>query len=178
MPLIVVTPAAVEPVTVAEAKEHLRVTHSADDSLIGALITAAREAVEMETSRALAAATYRYVGEGDLLDELRIPLWPVASVSAVTYEDTAGDRQTLAGADYALDADRSLLLIDPLPVGCRPSVTFAVTPTSIPTAVVAAIKLLVADMYANAESHITGTIVAENTTVDRLLYPHRVTLGV
>jgi hypothetical protein len=46
MPLQLVTPASEEPVSLAEAKLHLRVESDDDDALIGALITAARQAAE------------------------------------------------------------------------------------------------------------------------------------
>jgi len=50
MPLQLVTPPVDEPVTLAEAKLHLRVDFDEDDALILALISAARQAAEAITA--------------------------------------------------------------------------------------------------------------------------------
>lgn len=60
-----VTQATDEPVTLAEAKLHLRADGDDSDTLITALITAAREVVERQTGYALAAASYEWTPEGD-----------------------------------------------------------------------------------------------------------------
>ena len=57
MGIKVVTPPATEPVTLAEAKLHLRVDGSDEDALITRLISAAREQCEQELGRALADPT-------------------------------------------------------------------------------------------------------------------------
>ena len=46
-----------EPVTLAEAKHYLRVTSSADDNYITQIIGAARESIEISTSRAIVTQT-------------------------------------------------------------------------------------------------------------------------
>ncbi len=61
MPNILLTEPAAEPLTLAEAKNFLRVEHDADDDLIAALIAAARIHVEAETRRALVTQTWRLV---------------------------------------------------------------------------------------------------------------------
>jgi len=48
----------------------------------------------------------------------------------------------------------------------------------VPASVVQAILLLIGDFYENREAVITGTIVAENPTVMRLLHFYRKGLGV
>ncbi len=53
MSSILLTPPAVEPVTLAEAKAYLRVEHGDDDDVIAALIAAARSHVEAQTRRVL-----------------------------------------------------------------------------------------------------------------------------
>src|SRR5687768_8644956 len=50
---------AVEPVSIAEAKAHLRLDGSEDDALVGALVAAARVAVEVEIRQVLVAQGWR-----------------------------------------------------------------------------------------------------------------------
>lgn len=50
---------AVEPITLSEAKAHLRVTDTVEDALISNLIKAAREEVEQATGLALITQEWR-----------------------------------------------------------------------------------------------------------------------
>lgn len=59
--LELVTPPAAEPVTLADAKTHMRVDTTLDDAYITLLITAARQFVENWTRRALIYQTWRLV---------------------------------------------------------------------------------------------------------------------
>ena len=61
MPLQLVTPPAEEPVSLAEAKLHLRVDFPNEDALITALIAAARQAAETLTGRQLVTARWKLV---------------------------------------------------------------------------------------------------------------------
>lgn len=103
MALKLITAPAAEPLSLAEAKLHLRVDHADEDTLITALIVAARGCAEHETGRALVTQTWELVL--DAFPEafvLRKP--PIASVTSVKYIDPAtGAEQTLDLADTLLD---------------------------------------------------------------------------
>ena len=84
MALVLTSGPAVEPVTLAEAKAHLRVDGSAEDTLIGSLIVTSRLHVEAALGLALITQSWSY-----FLDawppgrELALPLRPVQSIAAV-----------------------------------------------------------------------------------------------
>lgn len=112
----VVTAATTEPVSLADARLHLRLSddETAEDTLIDGLISAAREYAEHYTGRALAQQTLEMaldafpavdrravvVQSDDLSIVLAQP--PVQTVSSITYVDPLGATQTLATSAYAL----------------------------------------------------------------------------
>lgn len=97
---------AAEPLSLADAKTHLRVDGDDEDALISALIVAARNHAESITGRALVTQRRRLTlpafpaGE-DLSIELPKPA--LQSVQSVTYLDGDGVRQTLAGHQVVTD---------------------------------------------------------------------------
>lgn len=103
MALKLITPASALAVSLAEAKLHLRVTGSAEDALIEALVVAATEMAEQATGTAIMPQTWALTLDafpGSF--ELKLP--PVASVSSIQYFDADGVLQTLGSALYTLDA--------------------------------------------------------------------------
>lgn len=97
-----ITGPAVEPVTLAEAKLHLRVEHDADNALIGSMIAAARMAAEHETGRLLITQTWEEVLDA-FPAEIALHTGPVLAIASVKYIDAAGAEQTLDPSAYALD---------------------------------------------------------------------------
>ncbi len=94
-----------EPITLAEAKAHLRVDLTDDDDLITSLIAAARQHVESQCGRALFTQEWEAHYGGFAADGvLELPIAPLQEVLAVQYVDTAGQLQTLAVSTYEVDA--------------------------------------------------------------------------
>lgn len=104
--LALVTEPAEEPVSLTEAKSHLRVDIDDDDTLISSLITAAREVVEKLSRRALVTQTWRLsLDEWPDGDEIDIPKPPLQSVSSITYTDSDDTTTTWSSSLYEVDAD-------------------------------------------------------------------------
>jgi uncharacterized phiE125 gp8 family phage protein len=104
--LAVVTPPAVEPVTLAEAKSQCNVVATDEDSLLLRLIAAAREFIEVLTSRALITQTLRVRLHQWPCEKIELPRPPLQAVTGITYYDLAGALQTLPTTYYDVDADR------------------------------------------------------------------------
>lgn len=96
------TEPASSPVTLAEAKDYLRISGTADDTGVQAMIDAATSFVEDYIGRSLIAQAWRITLD-DFADAVVLPRGPVTSITSLKYYDTAGDLQTLASTYYTLD---------------------------------------------------------------------------
>jgi uncharacterized phiE125 gp8 family phage protein len=103
--LRLVTPPSALPVSLADAKLHLKVDHDADDALITLMLKAAGRGAEQELNRALMSQTWELRLDAFPEAEIELPKPRVLSVSGVAYTDAAGAEQTLSGSLYTLDAD-------------------------------------------------------------------------
>lgn len=166
---MLVTPAASQPVTLAEAKAQCRVQHSDEDGFIEGLIAAATEHVEKQTGRAILPQTWRLTLER-FSDEITLPQSPLRSVTSVTYIPPVGAAQTLASSVYAVDATstpgRIVLATDqewPETLDSVNAVTieYQAGYTTAPAPIKHAILLLVAHWYANREAVNVGNITSE-----------------
>lgn len=101
---LALTPPAQEPVSLAEAKAFLRLDQSAEDDLLGTLITAARLMVEAASGRLLVDQAWRIVidhwPDGG---EIRLPLSPVSAITAARVYDVLGVAQPVAPEALQLD---------------------------------------------------------------------------
>lgn len=95
------------PVSLAEAKAHLRVLHANDDTAISALIAVATRMVDGRyglLGRPLVTQSWEYrIDAFPDCGTIVLPLPPLISVGAVTYVDGAGAVQTLSASQYVVD---------------------------------------------------------------------------
>jgi len=191
MSLTIVTPPAEEPVTLTEAKNHLRVDLSDDDSLISALIVAAREHAEAITRRAFITQTLKLSMDAFPVNNgpIYVPMPPLQSVNSLKYFDTDGVEQTLTeGTDYLVDNESEPGRITPAPdtgwpaTQNRPnavSVEFVAgfgDASKVPQGIKQAILLMVGHWYENREAvTMQGNNAGElPMAVDSLLMMHRI----
>lgn len=162
MPLALNTPPAAEPVTLAEAKLHLKVDTADDDTLITRLIAAARARAEWHTGRAFVTQGWTlhldcWPGTG----VIELPLPPLQSVSSIVTTARDGSTATLSPALYTVDTASAPARIalaantaPPTNLRAIDAIAIAFTAgygdaTTVPPAIKEAILDLAAAMYAN-----------------------------
>jgi len=183
----VTTEPAVEPVTLTEALEHLRVEDDADNTYITNLITAARQTAEEYTHRQLITATYTYY-LNKFYSRIELPRPKLQSVTTLKYYDTSGNQQTLTeDTDYTVVTSSEPGYIVPYYCTSWPSTRdipdvieiifkagYGNAASSVPMAIKQAILLIIGDLYGNRETVITGTIISKfPRTAESLLNPYK-----
>lgn len=92
---------AAEPLSLIQAKAHLRVDFTDDDSLISALITASRQAIEERTGICFVRQSWAFSFQNWFEWEFNIPrAYPLSSVDSVVYWDVNDTQQTLDSSVY------------------------------------------------------------------------------
>lgn len=106
MPLILITPPAVEPITAAEIKPAARIDGTEFDGQIAMVIPAIRAQAEHLLGRRLITQTVELVLD-DFPSEVDIDLMlpDVQSIVSVKYYDASGVQQTIDGSAYYLDSE-------------------------------------------------------------------------
>ena len=107
MGIRVTTEPAIEPVTLSEAKLHLRIDDTTDDDMVENLIKSARRSAEIETNRSFITQTVALT-LANWQSIIELPRSRVQSVTSVKYFDTAGNQNTVDASNYQVD-----LSVDP-----------------------------------------------------------------
>ena len=168
---------AVEPLTVAEAKLHLRVDISDDDAYIGTLITAAREWVENYLDRTLITTQLILRAAEFPTEELELARPPMvasgtATAVVITYTLADTTTATLSTALYRVDRTSTPGNVAPIINGTWPSdviedanavaVTYwagyGPTSASVPATIRHAMLMLIGHWYDRRSAVLTGTI--------------------
>lgn len=147
MYLRMVTPPAIEPITLEEAKQHMRVDGNDDDSLISALITAARQRAEEYTKRAFITQSWELALDS-VSGKVYLPRPPIQAINGVTLdgEIVSAENYSLIGQDvfYSRIPFRA---INPASLVIRYTSGYGSNATDVPQAIRQAILMLVAHMY-------------------------------
>jgi uncharacterized phiE125 gp8 family phage protein len=97
-----VTLPTAEPISVAQAKAHIKALTNDEDALVTRWIKTAREQAEALLNRAIVARSWEKQLDAFPVS-IELPWAPVRSVVSLKYLDVDGVEQTLAPASYTLD---------------------------------------------------------------------------
>ena len=104
MKSILTNPPLAEPVTLAEAKAHLRVDNDAEDALLTALIAAARRQVEAMTGLALMEQGWSFFADDwPATGAFALPLHPLIAVEELKVHGEEGDPAAIDPSHYYVD---------------------------------------------------------------------------
>lgn len=162
-----------EPLSVSEAKAHLRIDHGDEDAYVGHLIQVAREFVETDAELSLMPQTLTLYLDEFEGDEIYIRRPPIVSVDSITYYDSNNTQQTLSTSVYQTDLvgvppEISLKFGQVWPIVYDRENAIAITCTAgytsaanVPAIVKQAMLMLIGHWYRNRETVAIGSTSEE-----------------
>jgi uncharacterized phiE125 gp8 family phage protein len=188
MALVMTAAPAAEPISLAEAKAHLRVDANDEDALLTSLIVAARTFVEKTLARAFVTESWSLYLDGlPRSGTIALPIAPVQEVTAVRVYDPDGVPAEIDEENYSVDAlsEPARLVLSGGAAQMLPGrrlnayeVAFTAgygdAAADVPEPIRHALKLLVAHWFEHREPVVLGDLPQEvPATVAGLLLPYR-----
>lgn len=188
MSLVLTSGPALEPITLAEAKAHLRLDTNADDALVQSLIITSRLHIEAALSIALITQSWSWtMDRWPKAMRLVLPIRPVTAVAHIKLWRNDATSETLPLEGFILDGQGNPPRLIPgslvsFPEPERPvngieialTVGFGPAPSDVPATIRHALLLLVAHWYEHREPvEIGAAINAIPVMVSELLHPYR-----
>lgn len=179
-----------EPVTVGEAKAHLRVDGSAEDALINSLILTSRLHIEAALGLALITQGWTLViDQWPKQVSVALPIRPVQTIDAVRVLDADGAPTDIPPSHYVLDGKGlppRLVRTSPIwPASERAAAGieidftagFGALAADVPAPIRQALLMLIAHWYEHRDPIEIGSVEANiPASVSELLKPYRVPL--
>ena len=186
MSITLLIPPEIEPLSLNEAKNFLRVEHDEDDILIATLVSAARNHVEAMTRRGLLLQTWRII-----LDEwprdgrIRTRLGPLRDVVAARVRDDAGNADDMDTGIFIVDGEAGVIAAPafalPAPgrntrgIELDVTIGFGTAATDVPAVLRLAVRTLTAHWYDNrALVAIGGSVAMMPLSVHAMVSSYRV----
>ena len=182
MSMVMTAAPAVEPVTLAQVKAHLRVDGTAEDAYIASLIATSR--LQIEAALGLSLIT-QPTKPSEV--RLRVPIRPVQHITSIEVTHATGAATMVSPSSYHLDGrglpPRIVLTTLPPPIPDLPADGIAISmiagfggaAADVPEPIRHAVLLLVAHWFENREPTEVGQPTAGIPyAVNSLLMPYRV----
>lgn len=161
-----------EPISLTQAKEHLRVLHTDEDDYITTLISSVRDFTEVYVNRILISTVFE-LSDIVVFDGMQLLHTPVQDVTEIAYTDENGNDQTVDPLDYQVNTYEN---------GCsflngtfpkfmeNTKVTYTAGYSDIPKTLHQAMLLMIAKMYENRED----TVKNKPSAYDMLVNSYRI----
>jgi uncharacterized phiE125 gp8 family phage protein len=178
MALSLITAPTIEPISIEEARQHVRRgDDTSEDAVLNAFIAAARHHAEAVTGRQLLEATWEWQLDAICGSVLQIPRPPLRSITSITYLDASGVTQAWSASNYQVTTPAGPFApsgrLAPNPSATWPlsgsgylnavlirfKAGYGTVPEDVPEAIRQAMRLMIGAWFENREDLVLGDSV-------------------